>query len=55
MLATVMLPTISCQLRSENVHQEAIGPGFDSLHLQGRSRIIVNVVGGETTPKDLTS
>ena len=26
-------PTIPCPLRSENVHQEAIGPGFDTQHL----------------------
>jgi len=32
-LAVVAIPTISCQLRSENVHQEADGPGFESQHL----------------------
>ena len=33
MLAVVTLPTTFCQLRSENVHQEAVGPGFESPHL----------------------
>lgn len=38
MLAAVTLPTIPCELRSENVHQEAVGPGFESPHLHQQAQ-----------------
>ena len=39
-------PTIFDRLRSEKPHQSSGGRGFDSRHLQERSRSAVSVVGG---------
>ena len=33
MLTLATIPTINCQLRSENVHLEATGPGIVPPHL----------------------
>ena len=41
-------PDNSHQLRSENVHLEADGPGFDSQHLHNRFDQVFSIVGSDS-------
>ena len=48
MLVSMLPPDNSHQLRSENVHLEADGPGFDSQHLHNRFDQVFSIVGSDS-------
>ena len=48
MLVSMLPPDNSHQLRSENVHLEADGPGFDSQHLHEQASVEALCVVHET-------
>ena len=54
MPTALALPTISCRLRSENVHLEADGPGFDSQHLHQPVRLLDRTPGAHKEGHDLS-